>query len=952
MSSRLILQTNFSFPSAIWCGILFICLAMALPVSATAAVRSSGHVFPGDLVRTETSPAVYYVGPAATRYVFPNEKIFRSWYPDFSLVKFISPSEMASLQLVGNILYRPGSRLIKIVTDDKVYAVEPSGKLRWIQTEELAQRLYGEDWNKKIDDLPDVFFSAGYQISSPVIAPSHPVGSLIQYQGTAEKYLIALENGQMIKRLITDQTFEQNRLETLSLNIVNLNLQYPDGTPASGKEENLTDAAQLVASRPSTPLGISLVPTSEFLTIGQSATLASYQLTAQQNLKISEIKIRFTAKSADGDADENDLGGLIQNNTKANLSNLKLDWGLNSTNIVNLLTSPKENDQEQTVSFSLNLSMAAGQKLTVNLTGTSDRDIPPQEKFEITLLASQIKLTDTFTDQSGHPDLTNQLTLVRSGITVTANPPDETITKGAAEAVVGSFTFKASQDKGAQINQIKFTGFIDANEGEADFQPGRDVDINPALTNFLDSLLFDLRLYDAANNPLTLPNQINTAGELTFSLLINLEAGQEITLVLKGVVPKTVTILGSPDRIAFDIVSNTDLKAFDQQGNPLEFINPSPNGAANPKAISILKNNGQLRIKNDPKLEGDRYALLEAKAVKVSGIQLEAKYEAFKITQLAFLNRFTTNNNIKRVTLYQAGQPDPIQTKNVPGTFSNLSILVEPDNPVIIEVLIDLTAEAEDGASTQKIALDFAVNQFKAVGEKSGTEINVNNLKTDLIDNSSKMPTVTTRRSLIEFVLEPDSPVGDSERGLIPIIKFKIINPSNKSAILNRLTLRINTDDVASSGKNNDLLERLARENGDQPDDDNIADLFVEGRNTPLAEDIEGRLIYKVWDQSKRIIDSAPVASDYESAFGDYGILQYVFGISGHTILPGSQNTYTLHLLTSGVAAGLHRVSVQILTDNTEDTVVSNVEWSDGRLPASGFLVKQLPLSGKTIEFK
>jgi hypothetical protein len=57
--------------------------------------------------------------------------------------------------------------MVKIQTDPKVYAVDANGALRWVPDEWTAKRLYGDDWNKKIDDLSDAFF-ADYSIGEPV----------------------------------------------------------------------------------------------------------------------------------------------------------------------------------------------------------------------------------------------------------------------------------------------------------------------------------------------------------------------------------------------------------------------------------------------------------------------------------------------------------------------------------------------------------------------------------------------------------------------------------------------------------------------------------------------------------------------------------------------------------------------------------------------------------------
>jgi hypothetical protein len=48
---------------------------------------------------------------------------------------------------------------VKFRTDPKVYAIDTDGTLRWIISEDLALEFYGESWNKKIDEIDDVYFS-------------------------------------------------------------------------------------------------------------------------------------------------------------------------------------------------------------------------------------------------------------------------------------------------------------------------------------------------------------------------------------------------------------------------------------------------------------------------------------------------------------------------------------------------------------------------------------------------------------------------------------------------------------------------------------------------------------------------------------------------------------------------------------------------------------------------
>src|SRR3989344_2559457 len=94
----------------------------------------------GDLIKLQCSAgsgvndpcrAVYYLGADGKRYVFPNEKTYKTWYSDFSGVQIVSATELSSYSIGGNATYRPGVKLVKITTDPKVYAVGGNGTLHW-----------------------------------------------------------------------------------------------------------------------------------------------------------------------------------------------------------------------------------------------------------------------------------------------------------------------------------------------------------------------------------------------------------------------------------------------------------------------------------------------------------------------------------------------------------------------------------------------------------------------------------------------------------------------------------------------------------------------------------------------------------------------------------------------------------------------------------------------------
>lgn len=123
-----------------------------------ASLTTPSALQSGDLIRGQSFSAVYYYGTDGFRYVFPNDKAYFTWYSNFDNIKWLSDSDLSSIQIGGNVTYKPGSKMIKINSDPKVYAVASGGTIRAIASEAVAIGLYGSDWNKKIDDVPDGFF--------------------------------------------------------------------------------------------------------------------------------------------------------------------------------------------------------------------------------------------------------------------------------------------------------------------------------------------------------------------------------------------------------------------------------------------------------------------------------------------------------------------------------------------------------------------------------------------------------------------------------------------------------------------------------------------------------------------------------------------------------------------------------------------------------------------------
>src|SRR3989344_3453188 len=131
------------------------------------SAKANSNNWTGKVVKIKGFPSLYYIGQDNKRYVFPNEKIYFSWYNDFSVVSEADQQDITNFPLAGNVQYKPGALLVKIQADPKVYAVSNNGVLRWVKTEDIAKKLYGDKWNLLVDDVPDAFF-ANYTVGTAI----------------------------------------------------------------------------------------------------------------------------------------------------------------------------------------------------------------------------------------------------------------------------------------------------------------------------------------------------------------------------------------------------------------------------------------------------------------------------------------------------------------------------------------------------------------------------------------------------------------------------------------------------------------------------------------------------------------------------------------------------------------------------------------------------------------
>ena len=124
------------------------------------------------LYKKRTVDTVWYCGWDGRLHAFQNPKIYFSWYAGFGKVKIVSSAILDALPKGDPVQYRPGGRLIKTPGSPIVYAVDKDWILRPIPDEAAARDLYGADWAKRVDDVPEAFFTR-YRVGER-IKPEEP----------------------------------------------------------------------------------------------------------------------------------------------------------------------------------------------------------------------------------------------------------------------------------------------------------------------------------------------------------------------------------------------------------------------------------------------------------------------------------------------------------------------------------------------------------------------------------------------------------------------------------------------------------------------------------------------------------------------------------------------------------------------------------------------------------
>ena len=885
-----------------------ICL---LPTAASAAMPSAGDLIklPDDgKAETTADSAVYYYGADGKRYVFTNSQDFFTWYADFTGVKVISSSEMASISLGGNVVYRPGTRLVKITSDPNVYAVEPGGVLRWIQTEEVALALYGSDWNKRIDDIPDAFFF-NYTIGDPLAAAVYPEGSIVKR--TTDNALFLIEN-RTKRRITSDQVKTALRIQDKFVLTTGSSLaDYPDGTEIASASASLTDTSQKTGFQaPAVPTFSVVQPATGYIPTNAEADLIELHISSAKEVNVSQLAIRIEATTGKPAADttDEDKGGLVYgNNAQPNMRMLR--WVDAQGNVP--FGTPQEvlvdvtQDQAQTFYFFGSFNVPANSEKVLYFRVQTGSLLPTGEGYKAVFLVTGTAVRDTSGATAAFAptaDITGRtLTTLASALEIksSSNPGLPTYIRGAKDAAIAGLTFKATTYAPNVIKALTFQGYVD-EESKSGFLAGGDSD-NGSETRVTD-MVSQVSLYDDKSNKIAGPVDIDVNGKASFSgLSVAIAAGQSAILILRGDISPTVELENSPNRLTFDITTAaTDVTVTDDKGAKVNVIGDLANGGPKAGAYATIKNHGKVKFS----WSGSSSRALAGSEQLLGTLSVEAKEDSFQLKTVAFRQASGIAQSLADIRLAYPSGSGTVSTpsqlfQGTSMTFNNMDIVVEKDKTVALKLYGQIYGRNAGAVYDESLKVQFGnADALQFVSQTDGqifSETNLGSSTTDFYvaaNTASSVKVGFSDLTVAETSTEPSSIYHDAP---VEILNFFIKADPAGPVRVRKLTFKVSPNDVGKSGASNDSLEMWARIDGDFADDDGVADLnqIYGTTKTLIGEDSQTRITYTVVHSGTK--NTSPVASNYVSASGDYALIEYAFN-EGSELNIGAGGSQEYHL--------------------------------------------------------
>ena len=937
LSSPLVLY----YPCMRILSIFFVFAFIFAGLRAVPAASARGELVKGSLA------AVYYVATDGNRYAFPNERIYASWYADFSGVSTVTDTELASYPLGGNVTYRPGTRLLKLTNDPKVYAVEPGGVLRWVTSETVATSLWGTSWATRVDDLSDSLFGS-YVIGEDLDAVRYPEGSLL-VDATLGDYFV-MEYGWL--RAISATAISENGYQLKDAIEIDVST-FDIGTDIVEEETVLSDSA-------STGLGDDMEEdvvaegtdaNGSIIQGGSDQVLGRVTLSFRTTTTMERVSVLLEAETdADEDADE---GGLVQGDgdeqVTPNLTNVRLiDLDGNEPFGAANVSQATSGDDAQDLTMIGSVTFRAGSH-TFLLVADVDENTPVGQSYQATFyVTGSVFVVGPEESEYVTPEKLAfaAVDVVAGGleVTVASGTVDVNAIRGEQDALTaGAFTFTNQTSSAASVTSVTLTAYVDAGEEDDDFMVGSDTD--GGSTTLAKQIVSSVSLVRASDGvSVGTCGTIGSDGRVTCTTSgLSVTAGSSTDVEALVFLNSAAPYGEGADRIAFDIAEGDDVVS------KLSVSAEAPNGGDAPGIVLTVAQHGTLTVTGSGAPE--TVVAMSSTDNSVYVLTFEAS-DTEDIEVDSFSLRVLDPDSLGSLADGRLGYEDATGTEAfIEGQKSSSGILFSSANLTIpagetleVTVYADIASDSAGATSGDTLGFTWEDTVFSGHGVLSGVLFDAGDVGDAISISAEDGSTASVRKNLVSVTsLNSSIDTTPSTAGGAEVLRFTLGSTGEGSSQIYTLTFRVDPSDIATTGDDTDLLEYWADVNGDAHDDDDILDLIDLTSNDEVGEGSAGDIDFSLYDYSAATRDTSPAG--ITTASGDYGLLTIEFATPLTVTSVG--RTLSLELDLRGLAADTGSVSVDLLGS-------SEFVWGDGsnELGASsltGTGVSGLALSGAEI---
>lgn len=520
--------------------------------------------------------------------------------------------------------------------------------------------------------------------------------------------------------------------------------------------------------------------------------------------------------------------------------------------------------------------------------------------------------------------------------------PLVTVTLGTRDAALANFNLVAPSDSAAVVQSLRLVGYIDAGEGNPDFQPGYDLDFK-GTTESLSGVVPSVWLANPTTGAVVAgPATMPTDGVMNFSNSNwRIEAGTTSKISLRSDLSSTYDFGVNPDRIAFDVVGLTAAKP---DGTALNLAGLNPNGGASPLRATTVKRFGRAELS----WRGGVGDVLAGHENLFGTLDVKAVDEPFRIDKLSFQTRgrYDSIQSYRLEWPGADGAPRSATASYQPGaTFDGLGIRLERGTTLTFRLYGKLYG-SDKAHREEEIVVDFSATAPLGLTSLATGDVIDENADGDHLKIEHRVSDFLVRFTTLTARLDSTTPTTIGRAQQTATFRFSLKAGDDGPVRLRHLAFLIKPGDTETSGPDNDLLERWADVIGNGGRATAVATLRSsdDGYVTRLVQDLPGWVSYAIYRADSRL--TAP--QGVNTVKNDAGVFDYTWTDDQAPVLAaGETRTFLLQLDTSYYIGGGRTMSVKLLGGHNFEWLDTTVGWPGSTV--DGTNVSGLPLQGPNV---